>query len=445
MPLDAPATAPAPAPHPSSRPTASAVPIGSDGNGVLPPATPSELSQALGSAKTLSPAEAAALGAAFKAIDDGRYADARAAVANFNNPLLTRIVDWSDPARRAQDRCRLRLDLALPAREPGLARARGAAPPGRGPHRPRHAGRTRCSRYFTAFPPLTSAGHMRRLEAASTISPTTCRSSRARAGATPPSRRPTRRSSSTSTASYLSADDQIARFDRIMREGRAQVARDLAAEAAARLPAGRQRAARDGDASGGRADRAARRARRRSSPSRRSSSSSSPGCAAPATSPKPRRSLASRRATRPTPGGTSASSLRATCWRPAVPPTPTPSPCSTARPRASPSPRPSSSPAGSRSAISRSRPTAQKHFQTLYDGVSTDISKSRAAYWLGRTDEAASRTKEAQEWYGRAAAFGQTFYGQLAAPQAAGRLARRCRAIRSPPTPTSRRWPAASW
>ena len=77
---------------------------------------------------------------------------------------------------------------------------------------------------------------------------------------------------------------------------------------------------------------------------------------------------------------------------------------------------------------------ALKHFQTLYDGVSTDISKSRAAYWLGRTHEAAGHSKEAMDWYGRAAAFGQTFYGQLAAPQAAGRRARRCRAIPSPPT-----------
>ena len=42
---------------------------------------------------------------------------------------------------------------------------------------------------------------------------------------------------------------------------------------------------------------------------------------------------------------------------------------------------------------------AQKHFQTLYDGVSTDISKSRAAYWLGRTHEAAGRAKDANEWY----------------------------------------------
>ena len=34
---------------------------------------------------------------------------------------------------------------------------------------------------------------------------------------------------------------------------------------------------------------------------------------------------------RPKPGGTSASSWRATCWPPAMPPTPMPSPCSTAR------------------------------------------------------------------------------------------------------------------
>src|SRR6185312_10877572 len=92
-PSSAQGTASGPAPHPSAPPTASTVPIG--GDGVLPPASPTELSQALSSAKTLSPGEAAALGAAFKAIDESRYADARAAVANFNNPLLVRIVEWS--------------------------------------------------------------------------------------------------------------------------------------------------------------------------------------------------------------------------------------------------------------------------------------------------------------------------------------------------------------
>ena len=85
-----------------------------------------------------------------------------------------------------------------------------------------------------------------------------------------------------------------------------------------------------------------------------------------------------------------------------------------------------------------------KHFQTLYDGVTTDISRSRAAYWLGRTHEAAGRSKDAIDWFGRAAAFGQTFYGQLAARKLPGRP-RACRAIPSPPTPTARRWAAASW
>ena len=65
-----------------------------------------------------------------------------------------------------------------------------------------------------------------------------------------------------------------------------------------------------------------------------------------------------------------------------------------------------------------------KHFQILYDGVSTDISKSRAAYWMGRAIEASGKPKEANEWYGRAAGYGQTFYGQLAARKLPGGAAR---------------------
>jgi len=65
-----------------------------------------------------------------------------------------------------------------------------------------------------------------------------------------------------------------------------------------------------------------------------------------------------------------------------------------------------------------------KHFQTLYDGVSTDSSRSRAAYWLGRAHEAGARPKEANEWYAKAAGYGQTFYGQLAARKLPGGAAR---------------------
>ena len=67
---------------------------------------------------------------------------------------------------------------------------------------------------------------------------------------------------------------------------------------------------------------------------------------------------------------------------------------------------------------------ALKHFQTLYDGVGTDISRSRAAYWLGRALDAGGHAKDAAAWFDRAAAFGQTFYGQLAARRTPGTAAR---------------------
>jgi peptidoglycan lytic transglycosylase len=58
--------------------------------------------------------------------------------------------------------------------------------------------------------------------------------------------------------------------------------------------------------------------------------------------------------------------------------------------------------------------TAQPHFERLHNGVSSDISKSRGAFWAG---EAASRQGESQRartWYETASAFSATFYGQLA-------------------------------
>ena len=57
---------------------------------------------------------------------------------------------------------------------------------------------------------------------------------------------------------------------------------------------------------------------------------------------------------------------------------------------------------------------AYQHFQTLENGVSTPISRSRGAYWLGRAAEALGRADEAQNHYKRAAEHGTTFYGQLA-------------------------------
>ncbi|MBI1272585.1 MAG: transglycosylase SLT domain-containing protein [Alphaproteobacteria bacterium] len=57
---------------------------------------------------------------------------------------------------------------------------------------------------------------------------------------------------------------------------------------------------------------------------------------------------------------------------------------------------------------------AAKSFLNLYNGVSTPVSKSRGAYWLGRTYESLRDTATARHWYDIAATMGTTFYGQLA-------------------------------
>jgi soluble lytic murein transglycosylase len=54
------------------------------------------------------------------------------------------------------------------------------------------------------------------------------------------------------------------------------------------------------------------------------------------------------------------------------------------------------------------------HFQTLAAGVTTPISKSRGAYWMGRAAEARGRTDEALGYYRQASCHPTTFYGQLA-------------------------------
>jgi len=130
-----------------------------------------------------------------------------------------------------------------------------------------------------------------------------------------------------------------------------------------------------------------------------------------------------------------------------APPTPMPSPCRTASPRGVAfaeaeflagwiAPAPSQARAFGR---------AKKHFQALYDGVATDVSKSRAGLLAGpHATKTAGRGKEANEWYGRAASFGQTFYGQLAARKLPAQRARACPAIPSPCPLTSRRSAAAS-
>ncbi|MFI5029944.1 MAG: transglycosylase SLT domain-containing protein [Reyranellales bacterium] len=366
----------------------------------------------------LSPGEASALGAAFKAIDDSRYADARAAVANFNNPLLTRIVDWSilrvaprTDADFASTWRFLRENPDWP--EPEVLRRQ--AEDRIGPGTPAQ----QVFAYFTAFPPLTSAGHMKRLEAASTISPSSVPKFASESWRNATFKKADEEDFLNKYGQHLSADDQIARFDRIMREGRAPAARELLSKlppdyqavANARLAMATKAADAPivlrGVAPAKLADPTIKLEqlawlRRTGNLAEAKTLASQPPAHQTDAWWNERQQLARELLS----AGRAADAYAVTVQH------------------------------GQTKGIAFAeaeflagwialrhlkKPTeAQKHFQTLYDGAPTENSKSRAAYWLGRTDETAHRKKEAQEWYSRAAAFGQTFYGQLAAHKLPG-------------------------
>ncbi len=61
---------------------------------------------------------------------------------------------------------------------------------------------------------------------------------------------------------------------------------------------------------------------------------------------------------------------------------------------------------------------ALAHFEKLYRGVSSPISRSRGAYWAGRAAEAAGDAQRTRTWYETAASYPSTFYGQLAGEKA---------------------------
>jgi soluble lytic murein transglycosylase len=61
------------------------------------------------------------------------------------------------------------------------------------------------------------------------------------------------------------------------------------------------------------------------------------------------------------------------------------------------------------------RETAAAHFQRMWDGVTTPLAKSRAAYWSGRTAEAMGQGEVARSWYGQGARYLTAYYGQLSA------------------------------
>ncbi|MFZ2100644.1 MAG: lytic transglycosylase domain-containing protein [Oricola sp.] len=57
---------------------------------------------------------------------------------------------------------------------------------------------------------------------------------------------------------------------------------------------------------------------------------------------------------------------------------------------------------------------AYQHFARLHDGVTSEISKSRGAFWAGEAASELGRLEDARRWYTAAAAYPATFYGQLA-------------------------------
>jgi len=413
------------APIANQRPAAS--PGGSD---VSPPAATAELSQATAAPKALSAAEAAALTAAFKAVEDGRYADARAAVANFNNPLLTRIVDWT-VLRTAP---RSDADFASTWRflrehpdwpEPELLRrqAEDRIVPGT-PAR-------EVWRYFIAFPPLTSAGHMRRLEATGVANAADVPRFASESWRSATFRKADEEDFLNKYGRYLSGEDEIARFDRILRAGRAQAARDLVP----RLPPAYQPLANARLAMATRAADAATLLRdvpaaKLAEPAirlehlawlRRTGKLND--AKALALQPPSAQTEAWWNERQQLARDLLAAGHPAEAYAVTVPHGQTKG-------------------VGFAEAeflagwiaLRRLKKTndALKHFQTLYDGAPTEHSKSRGAYWLGRAHETAGHSKEAMEWFGRAAAFGQTFYGQLAARRVPGGT----RQMPTDPTPT---------
>ena len=61
---------------------------------------------------------------------------------------------------------------------------------------------------------------------------------------------------------------------------------------------------------------------------------------------------------------------------------------------------------------------AERHFTRLDAAVKSPVSKARAAYWLGRTAEAAGDSEKARRWYQQGAQYNTAFYGLLAAERA---------------------------
>jgi len=400
-------------------------PIGnaSSNGSLLPAFAPSgAVAQAIGTRRPLTAPELAVFTGALKALDGGRYADARAMVADIDQPLLKRYVEWSilrSAPRTDADFVTIWRFLRENPDWPEPEILRRQAEDRIGPEIPM----AEVWNYFLSFPPLTSAGLIRRLDAAITVDPNAVARLAGESWRTGTFRPTDEADFLTRYGQHLAAADNIERFDRLLREGQPQVARELVP----RLPSDYQPLANARLAMTTRAADAVTVVR---------------GLAgAPLNEPNVR--LEQIRWLRQTGNLNDAKALLST-------------PTSTqneawwnerhqlardllAAGRAADA-YVVSVPHGQIKGASFAEAEflagwialrhlgraddSLKHFQKLYDGVNTDISKSRAAYWLGRAHEAAGRPKDASEWYARAAGSGQTFYGQLAARKLPGTAAR---------------------
>ena len=380
----------------------------------MAPRNPDAVAQLVGQARPLTPDAAAGFAAILKALDETRLTDAREHARAMANPLIVKYVEWSilrhprgtDGFAAAAAFLRANPDWPddAPIRRAAEDRLAADTPP------------AEVAAFFKAFPPLTSAGHMRRLEAVETAAPGDLAATARESWQNATFRQADEAAFLARYGTHLRPADHFARFDRLLREGKDKVARELLP----RLSPGDKAVAEARLALATRAPEVQTMLR-----------------AVPADRQADRRLMLDRlrwlRRTNDEAGARQlllsldASVQQDEDWwaerqilvRNAL--------------QANHADEAYKLTVGH--GLKRGvgfaeaeflagwialrwlkRPDdALKHFKVLDDGVSMPISKSRAAYWLGRAHEAAKHPLEAASAYERAAQHGQTYYGQLAA------------------------------
>ena len=381
---------------------------------LAPRSRPDAVAQLVGQARPLPSETAAGFAAILKALDETRLTDAREHARAMGNALIAKYVEWSilrhprstDSFAAAAAFLRANPDWpdSAPIRRQAEDRLGSDTPP------------AEALAYFKAFPPLTSAGTMRRLEAAEVAAPNEVAALARDSWHSATFRQQDEAAFLARYGAHLRPSDHFARFDRLMREGRDKVARELLprlspadkAVAEARLalvtrapevsvmlravPSDRQADGRlmldrlrwlrrTSDQAGARQLLLGLPASVRQNEEWWNERQIQVRDSLQAGRAEDAYKLVVGHGLRRGAGFADAEFL-----------------------------------AGWIALRWLKRPDdAAKHFKTLDDGVSTPISKSRAAYWLGRAYEAAKQPLEAASAYERASQYGQTYYGQLAA------------------------------